>query len=211
MEYNTKRGDMQFREYGRSVKKIIENVCSLPEGNTKTEAAQGIVTMMALVSGVSLRDDVSYHKLWDHLMVMSDFQLKSAWPFDAEELEALENRQKEQQDDKKERLSYKDKTIASRHYGEYLESMLHNLKEMPDGNEYNELVTLLAQQAKRDYLVWNGELADDNIIVDYMVRVADDSRINDLLRDKPIVLPNGTLPVETTSSKKKKKKKKNNY
>lgn len=209
MEYNTNRSDMRFREYGRSVGKIIENVCELPEGETKNEATQGIITVMALVSGMSLRDDVSYHKLWDHLMVMSDFKLRGAWPFGDEELEKLMSRENEAEKEKKERLPYKDSTIASRHYGEYIEAMLHNLKSMPDGDEYNDLVTLIAQQAKRDYLVWNGELSDDNIIVDHMLRVSGDERIDALLRDKPITVPNGSLPVETTGQKKKKKKKKN--
>ena len=138
MEYNTNRKDMRFREYGRSVEKIIENVCKLPEGEKKKEAAQSIITVMALVSGMSLRDDVSYHKLWDHLMIMSEFRLREAWPFDAEELTRLEEREKETDKSVKEKLPYKDSSIASRHYGEYIEAMLHNLKDVPDGDEYKE-------------------------------------------------------------------------
>lgn len=208
MEYNTQRGDMQYREYGRSVKKIIESVCELPDGETKDEAAKGIVSMMAVVSGLSLRDDVSYHKLWDHLMVMSDFKLSSAWPFGEEELVKLQNRQNEEGNSGKERLPYKSTKVSSRHYGEYVEAMLHSLKAMPDGEEYNDLVNLVAQQAKRDYLVWNGELSDDNIIVEYMVRVSGDSRIDALLRDQPITVNSVSMPVESTTPKKKKKKKK---
>lgn len=210
MEYNTKRGDMMFREYGRSVKKIIDDVCELPDGDTKKEASQAIITMMGLVSGLSLRDDVSYHKLWDHLMLMSDFKLASAWPFEAKELETLKERNSGEKQEERERLPYKSGEIKIRQYGEYLQSMLKNLSEVPDGEEYNELVKLIAQHAKRDYLVWNGELSDDNIIVDQMVRMSGDERVEMLLRDRPIDVPNGTMPIDIISSKKKKKKKKNN-
>ena len=207
MEYNTKRGDMMFREYGRTVKKLIDDVCKAPEGETKNEAAKAIVTVMGLVSGLSLRDDVSYHKLWDHLMVMSEFKLESAWPFGQDELALLKERQNGGETAKAERLQYKNTKIGSRQFGEYLESMLRHLKELPDGEEYDALVSLVAQQAKRDYLVWNGELSDDNIIVEQMVRISGDERINAHLKDKPIVVPGGTLPVETSAKKKKKKKK----
>lgn len=210
MEYNTTRGDMMFREYGRSVKKIIENVCNLPEGETRKDAAQAIITMMGLVSGMSLRDDVSYHKLWDHLMLMSDFKLADAWPFEATELENLKERYKGENKGKSERLPYKNTNIGIRQYGEYLQSMLKHLKDVPDGAEYNELVMLVAQQAKRDYLMWNGELSDDNIIVDQISRMSGDERVEAMLRDKPIVVSSNSLPIETTT-KKKKKKKKNNF
>lgn len=200
-----------FREYGRSVKKIVDDVCNLPEGETKKNAARAVITMMGMVGGMSLRDDVSYHKLWDHLMLMSDFRLAEAWPFPAEELESLKARHSVDESETRHRLPYKNANIGVRQYGEYLQSMLEHLKEVPDGEEYKSLVTLVAQQAKRDYLVWNGELSDDNIIVDQMVRLSGDSRIEGLLRDKPIIVPNGTLPVETATPKKKKKKKKNNY
>ncbi len=197
-----------FREYGRSVKKIIDDVCKLPDGDTKINAARSIITMMGLVSGLSLRDDVSYHKLWDHLMLLSDFNLECAWPFEQSELEHLKDRQHDGNEKKGTRLAYKSTNIGARHYGEYLESMLTHLKDVPDGEEYNTIVTLVAQQAKRDYLVWNGELSDDNIIVDQMVRMSGDSRIDALLRNKPIVVPAGSMPVDNGNGKKKKKKKK---
>ena len=69
------------------------------------------------------------------------------------------------------------------------------------------LVTLVAQQAKRSYLVWNGELSDDNIVVEQMVRISGDERLREYLIDKPIVVPPNTLPIETAPSKKKKKRK----
>ena len=207
MEYNTKRGDMMFREYGRTVKKLIDDVCKAPEGETKNDAAKAIVTVMGLVSGLSLRDDVSYHKLWDHLMIMSEFKLENAWPFGQDELTLLKERQNGGEAAKAERLQYKNTKIGSRQFGEYLESMLQHLKELPDGEEYDALVTLVAQQAKRDYLVWNGELADDNIVVEQMAKMSGDERILAHLKDKSIVIPSGTLPQETMAKKKKKKKK----
>ncbi len=207
MDYNTNRGEMLYREYGRTIEKIIEKVCATPESEERNEAARAIVTSMAQIAGLSLRDDVVYHKLWDHLMIMSGFVLESAWPFGQEELAQLKERHETTENSKAEKLPYKDRTIGSRHYGEYLESMLHHLKDIPDGEEYRMLVTLVAQQAKRSYLVWNGELSNDNIVVEQMVRISGDERLREYLIDKPIVVPPNTLPIETAPSKKKKKRK----
>ena len=207
MEYNTSRGDMKYREYGRTVSKIIDKVCSQPDGDEKDEATNAIIYVMAQVSGVSVRDDVSLHKLWNHLMILSNFRLEHAWPFTLEELEALKERAASSEEHVASRLPYKNTVIDKRHYGAYLESMLQKLKETPDGEEYDALAEQIAQQTKRSYLVWNGDLSDDNIIVEQLVKMSGDERLKEKLWDKSINVPHNTLPLETTGSKKKKKKK----
>ena len=207
MEYNTKRGDMQFREYGRNIEKMIEFVCGVPDGDDKNQAARALVMAMGQVGGMSTRDEVSLHKLWDHLMIMSNFQLESSWPFSPEELDNLKARVQKSSEKPTERLPYKNSKIERRHYGAYLEAMMRQLKETPDGAEYNTLATLVAQQAKRAYLVWNGELSDDNIIVDQIAEMSGDGRVTDNLKDKGIFVAYNTLPTDNQSAKKKKKKK----
>ena len=59
MEYNTKRGDMQYREYGRNVKKMVEFVCGLEESEKKNQAVRSLVNVMGLVSGLSIKDDAT--------------------------------------------------------------------------------------------------------------------------------------------------------
>ena len=207
MEYNTKRGDMQYREYGRSVMKMIEQVCAAEDGEPRNEATRALVGVMGQVSGLSIRDEVSLHKLWDHLMVLSQFRLEKAWPYSQEELQSLKQRATQEQQRPTQRLPYKNSQIDHRHYGAHLEKMMQQLKEMPDGEEYEALSLLVAQQAKRSYLVWNGELSDDNIVVQQMAQVSDDARVAEKLTDKPIYVNPATLPIEPVATKKKKKKK----
>ncbi|MBR3959496.1 MAG: DUF4290 domain-containing protein [Bacteroidales bacterium] len=207
MEYNTKRGDMMYREYGRTIKKLIDKVCDLTEDDKRDEAAKSLVYVMGQVGGMSVKDEVQYRKLWDHLMIMSEFRLAKSWPFGEEELEQLRKRADEESSKPKTRLQYKNVKIENRQYGEYLEKMMKKLNEVPDGEEYDALSALMAQQAKRDYLVWNGELAEDNIVIDQMTRMSGDARVGERLRDKAIDVPLNTLPTDITPTKKKKKKK----
>lgn len=208
MEYNTNRGNMAYREYGRTIGKMIEKVCRMEEGETRRTAAKAIVTAMGTVSGVSLKDDVAYHKLWDHLMRMSDFRLEDAWPFDKGELEQMKaDNGVWNEGGGKKRLPYSDGKISNRQYGQLLEKMVKKIKTLPDGEELNELVMQAAQQTKRDYLTWNGELGDDSIIVDWMVETSGDERIRKILNGKAIIVPVNTMPKDVIHQKKKKKKK----
>lgn len=207
MEYNTKRGDMMFREYGRSIEKLIQNVSLMPDGENKDEAAKAIVYSMSIVSGLSIKDDLSYHKLWDHLMVMSSFRLENSWPFSQEDLEKLKQRASIEDDKPTEHLPYRDAKIRIRQYGANLDAMMCRLKEMPFDDEYCELVTLIAEQTKRSYLAWNGDISDDSIIVDHVARLSDDERVREVMEGKKIVVQPGSIPTDITEKKKKKKKK----
>lgn len=207
MEYNTQRGEMMFREYGRSIEKLIQRVCLMPDDEKKNEAAKAVVYSMSIISGMSIKDDLSYRKLWDHLMIMSSFRLEGSWPFAAEELEKLKERSSTEDLKPTEHLPYRNSKIRIRQYGVNLDAMICRLKDMPDGDEYRELVYLITEQTKRSYLVWNGDLSDDSIIVDHVARLSDDERVRNVMNGRKIIVQPNSLPVDVMEKKKKKKKK----
>lgn len=208
MEYNTKREHLQYREYGRNIKKMIDYVCSVEDDEKRKRATRALVGVMGQINGMSLRDEVSLHKLWDHLMVLSSFRLEASWPFTAEELERLKQRVQADPTTHRERLAYKNTHISRRHYGAYLDMMVRKLSHVPDGEEYDTLSTLVAQQAKRSFLVWNGELSDDNIVVNQMEQISGDERLPQRMLNRPIYVNHASLPLEQPQPAKKKKKKK---
>lgn len=210
MEYNTKRGDLKFREYGRNIDKMIESVCMAEDGEKKNEAARALVGVMSQISGLSLKDEVSLHKLWDHLMLISSFRLESAWPYSTEELSKLKERAETVNTKPAERLSYKNSKICKRHFGVYLENMMKKLKEVESGEEYDTLLDLISKQAKRSYLVWNGELSEDEIIVNAVADISSDERVKEIMEGKQILVNPNSIPVDQASGKKKRKKKKKN-
>lgn len=197
-----------YREYGRAIQKLIDNVCELPEGEQKNDAVRAIVYSMSIVSGVSVKDDLSYHKLWDHLMLMSSFKLEKAWPYTSEDLENLKNRATNEKTKPTEHIPYSDRNrIRIRQYGANLDAMICKLKNMPDDEEYRDLVNLISEQTKRSYLAWNGDLSDDSIIVDHVARLSEDERVREVMKNKKIVVPPNTIPTDIVEKKKKKKRK----
>ncbi|MCR4829183.1 MAG: DUF4290 domain-containing protein [Bacteroidales bacterium] len=209
MEYNTQREELQFREYGRNVQRIVKYICDLPDGEEKKQMVEILVKMMGHVSGAGKKDEVAQRKLWDHLMLISLFSLEKYWPYSPGDLQALKMRAMNSENTASAELGYKNVNIEHRHFGEHLEAMLRKLKDVPDGPEYNELLKLLAQQSKRTYMIWNGDTPDDRLVVEQMFEVSKDPRVRQVMDGPGIHINQNSLPAEMTKQKKKKDKKKN--
>ena len=94
------------------------------------------------------RDDVNYRqKLWDHLAIMSNFELDIDYPYNVSEARSMSK--------KPQPLGYPMNTIPMRHYGSLVFELFEQLKTMPAGEARDELVRQTANQMKRDLLLWS--------------------------------------------------------
>ena len=64
------------------------------------------------------------------------------------------------------RIGYPKGAIRYRHYGRCVEEMLKKACEMPEGEERNELMRLIAAQMKKEYILWNKDNVEDERIVE---------------------------------------------
>ena len=86
-EYNVNRNNLIIREYGRNIQKMIEDTLKEPDYQKRSEKAKAIVRMMALINpddkeNKNQKESLDYwHKLWDHLFIMSDYKLDVDSPF----------------------------------------------------------------------------------------------------------------------------------
>lgn len=106
-----------------------------------------------------LRDVPDFkHKLWDHLAIMSDFKLDIDYPFEIIRKDNLEV--------KPEPIPYPRTRIKYRHYGRTLEVLIEKACEMPEGDEKQNLIALICNHMKKDYMAWNKDTVDDSKIDD---------------------------------------------
>ncbi len=87
MEYNTTREKLVIPEYGRNVQKLIEYTIKLEDKDERTRMAYLIVNIMAQMNP-QVKDSGDYkRKLWDHMIIISDFKLDvdSPYPFPSPE------------------------------------------------------------------------------------------------------------------------------
>lgn len=153
MEYSNKYEAIRMPEYGRHIQKMVDYTMTVKDRDRRNSLAQGIVrTMRGLVP--ELKDTPCGDQVyWDHLAIISKFQLDIDFP----EGTLTEERLNEVID----KPNYTSHRIRYRYYGHLIEGMIQQICSMPVGKERSELEYFLAIQMKRGYMTWNSEIVED--------------------------------------------------
>ncbi|MDA3954159.1 MAG: DUF4290 domain-containing protein [Bacteroidales bacterium] len=156
MEYNTNRKKLVLPEYGRNIQKMVKLAKAEPDAAKRNKMAQAIISIMGNMNP-HLRDIVDFkHKLWDHLAIISEFDLDIESPYPTPEIETFNS--------KPERVPYKTKVTKFKHYGQTIEKMITVAIEMEEGELKEILIQLIANHMKKSYLTWNKEAVNDDQI-----------------------------------------------
>lgn len=157
MEYNTKQKRLPLPEYGRSVQKMVDHALTIEDRAERQHCAETIVNIMGSMFPNLRNEQPDYkRKLWDHLAIMSDFNLDIDYP--------VEVIRKETFTEPPTRISYKTGEIRNRHYGRIVESMIEHACTMEEGEERNRFIELILVQMKKNYIAWNKDGVDDKRI-----------------------------------------------
>lgn len=164
MKYNTEREKLNIPEYGRNVQGLVDYALTIEDREKRTAFAGIIINAMAQVNP-SVKELSDYkHKLWDHLFIMSDYRLDVDSPYPKPVKEEL--------DSKPERLAYKSSMIRFRPYGKLIENVIDKVITMPEGEEKNVLIGMIAQYLKKAYLQWNVNSCDDEMILKHFEQLS---------------------------------------
>ncbi len=156
LQYNTQLKKLLLPEYGRNVQQMVDHCLTIEDRAERTRCANTIINIMGNLFP-HLRDVEDFkHKLWDHLAIMADFKLDIDYPYEIIKKENLYTRP--------DPIPYKSTPIRYLHYGKSLEEMIKKASEMPEGDERNYLISLLANHMKKSFLTWNKEVVDDEKI-----------------------------------------------
>lgn len=156
MRYNTQEKALILPEYGRNIQNMVDYCVTIADRNERMRCANTIINIMGNMFP-HLRDVSDFkHILWDHLAIMSDFQLDIDYPYEVVKREELDARPP--------RLPYNQSRVTYKHYGKNLEGMILRATEFKDSEGKNQLVKLLANHMKKSFLTWNKEVVDDRKI-----------------------------------------------
>ena len=197
LEYNSSRNKLVISEYGRHIQKLVEHAMTLKDKEERQKMANGIIDIMGELNP-QLRDVADFkHKLWDHLFVISNFELDVDSPYEKPILEKLF--------EKPEPLAYPNSKIKYNHYGKVIELMIDEAVKMEDQELKSKLVIAIANQMKKSYVNWNLDTVEDEIILNQLTK----------LSKSKLSVPEGTELSKFTPNPKQqnphaRKKKKNN-
>jgi len=163
-DYNTSRKQLVLPEYGRNIQKMVDYIKSIEDRTERNRLAHAIVAIMGNLNP-HLRDINDFkHKLWDHLAIISHFELDIDYPYDIPKREMFQQPPRI--------VEYGTHDIVYRHYGKSIELMIEAACEMAEGHERDRLVNTIANHMKKSYLIWNRESVSDDVIMNDLRRLA---------------------------------------
>ena len=164
MEYNTKRTPFKIPEYGRHVQKMIDHAVTLKDNSEQQKCVDSIISFMGQLNP-HLRDVKEFtHKLWDHLHIMSDFQLDIKSPYEKPEIKKLKEKPK--------KMDYPKNKIRFSYYGITIQKMIKKAIELK-GEEREIMTGMIANQMKKSYILFNESSVDNNIIKSHLNQLSD--------------------------------------
>ncbi len=180
MDYNTSRKHLVLPEYGRNIQKMVLHIKTVEDRDERNRLAKAIIQIMGNMNP-HLRDVADFkHKLWDHLAIISDFELDVDSPYPTPEPEELNIAP--------DKLPYKNaREVRYKHYGRVLESMIKSSIDFPEGEEKDFLIEVICTQMKKSFVNWNREsVTDDMIFHDFKYLTRDQVKIPEGLKLKDV-------------------------
>jgi len=159
MDYNTSRKQLFLPEYGRNIQRMVNYVKTVEDRDERNRLAMAIIQIMGNMNP-HLRDVADFkHKLWDHLAIISNFELDVDSPYPTPTREELYEKPK--------KVGYSNPyEIRFKHYGRVLQSMIQRAVEYPEGEEKEYLIEVIGNQMKKSYLNWNRDTVGDEQIIE---------------------------------------------
>lgn len=156
MEYNTERPKLMISEYGRIIQNMARAAAKIEDKQQRNAMARAIIELMSQASPQFKNIEEYKHKLWDHLIMISDFKLvvDSPYPFPERKDVVVKSNQP---------LPYPKHSIRLRHYGRNLETLVAKAKDM-DEDKRKGLSQVVANYMKLCYANWSKEMVSDEAI-----------------------------------------------
>ncbi|WP_293783001.1 DUF4290 domain-containing protein [uncultured Pedobacter sp.] len=158
-DYNTTRSHLILSEYGRNVQNMVKYICELPTIEERNKYAQAVIDLMGFLQP-HLRDVADFkHKLWDHLHIISGYQIDVDSPYPKPLIENAYI--------KPEPLAYPQQRITYKHYGKTVENLIEKAMREENPEIKKAMVQSIANFMKMAYVTWNKDnVSDDTIIKD---------------------------------------------
>jgi hypothetical protein len=165
MDYNSERPDLVIPEYGRNIQRMVEFAVTIKSRELRNQVALAIINVMGQLFP-HLRDEENYkHKLWDHIFIMSGFQLDVDSPYPKPSPQQFQ--------EKPESVNYPANNIKYGHYGRILEKSLKAIVNFPEGEEKDRLIVDMANMMKRMYLTGAESNINDEVVIKQLKEFTD--------------------------------------
>ena len=163
--YNTERVRLYIPEYGRNVQKMVAYLKTIEDREKRNEQARAIIKVMEILNpSVHLQDNYE-QKLWDHLFIISGFDLDVDAPYPMPAPESMHQRP--------EPIPLEKTPIKANHYGRNIESIINLIAEKEEGDVKTAMIRSLAIYMRQQYLIWNKDTVSEETIFQDIEKLSD--------------------------------------
>jgi len=163
-KYATDEVDIIFKEYGRNIQQLVQHLLTVEEREKRTKQAFLVIELMKILNpGVNDTQD-SLQKLWDHLYIMSNFELEVDGPFPKPDASILIKEPM--------LVPYSTGQVEFRHYGRHIHQIIKNVSAGTDEEAIFGASIAIGRMMKMFYQQYNKELLDDRVIVNDLKRMS---------------------------------------
>lgn len=151
--YNTDLEKLILPEYGRLIQEMVKICKSLENRDERNQFSAMIVETMKLMNAEKgkLADD---RKFWDHLFIIGGPDLDIDSPYGRPDAEAANPTPA--------KIPYSNSDFGRRHYGHILQQMIHQVALMPNSEDKDACVELIANHIKKSLVIHSNENATDS-------------------------------------------------
>ena len=194
LRYNTQQKRLVLPEYGRFIQQMVDHCVTIEDRDERTRCAYSIVASMANLFPELKQGGEYSSKLWDHLAIMSGFQLDIDYPCEIIRPDSLHTLP--------DKVEYQKSTTYRRTYGKMVEQVIARAAAMEQNEERDEFIHLLANQMKKLLTEVNREGVEDARVFKDLYEMSDGA-----IRISPdqMKLHEYIIPAQPTGKKKKKK------
>ena len=165
MDYNTQRTKLLMPEYGRHVQMMIDYVKNIPDREKRNEQIKAVLNVMGILNP-QLRDINDFkHKLWDHVQIISDFQIDIDSPYPIPTKETFTT--------KPNPIPMEKTPLMEAHYGRNIQNMIEMIANKEPGEVRNNMIRILATYMRQQYLIWNKDSVTEQVIFNDIRRLSE--------------------------------------
>jgi hypothetical protein len=144
---------------------MVDYLKTIEDREKRNEQARAVIKVMEIINpAVHLQDNYE-QKLWDHLHIISGFDLDVDSPYPAPSPDCL--------NDRPEPVVMNRKPVKATHYGRNVESIIDLIAEKEDGEEKTAMIRSLAIYMRQQYLIWNKDTVSDETIFQDIEKLSD--------------------------------------
>ncbi len=162
--YANEQETVTFREYGRNIQNMARHLLTIEDREKRSKMSITLIELMKQLNPVVGEPNDYYHKLWDHLHVMTDLKLDVDGPFPKPDSEVLVK--------KPQTVPYRIGDARFKHYGRNIELLVQQAMNVQDPEEQEHASIYICRLMKLFVLSHSKDMMEDSVAIENLKKLS---------------------------------------